>query len=384
MTPEAAAQLDLVDELSRRLEAFCGVRASKRERERIAALARAGELTGSPDGYRSLELGRLAETLTVGETHLFRHRDHYDALRELAWERASQGLGTRVLCAGVSTGEEAWSAAAVLADVYAGRADFEVTGWELSESRLATARAGRYGSWSAREGLCGYQRHFERAPDGSIGVGEHLRAAVRFERVNLLRVAPAPPCYDAVFFRNVSIYWSSATTRAVLASLLSRVHDHGLWLPGPSDPVTPEPPWRMELRGSAPIYRRAPEPPAPLLVAHSHAPAPPEPRPGDDAPAVAEASPPRHEPQEDWRAELRALADADRCQEALALWTRRADPLAPEDLVWRGILSLGLQRPAEAVDAFRRCVYLAPEVPRYRRWLEVAEVAAQRALVDPR
>jgi len=55
----------------------------------------------------------LLRALTIPETYFFRHPGHFDKLRDFALARAAVGGTCHVLSAGTSTGEEAWSAAAV-------------------------------------------------------------------------------------------------------------------------------------------------------------------------------------------------------------------------------------------------------------------------------
>src|SRR3990172_11951990 len=64
------------------------------------------------------ELDQLIALLTIGETHFFRHREVYDALREVALpeiiDRHRTTRRLRVWSAGCSTGPEAYSVSILL------------------------------------------------------------------------------------------------------------------------------------------------------------------------------------------------------------------------------------------------------------------------------
>ncbi|MBZ0115620.1 MAG: hypothetical protein K8H88_01405, partial [Sandaracinaceae bacterium] len=76
--------------------------------------------------------------------------------------------------------------------------------------------------------------------------------------------------------------------------------------------------------------------------------------------------------------DVRALADAGRSLEALALLDSLCDTSARARL-WRGILMLDLDRPDDAVQVLRQCVFLEPKEVSFRRWLAHAYEAAGRA-----
>lgn len=194
----------------------------------------------------------LISALTVGETYFFRHFGHYQMLRELATDRHRAGRSCRVLCAGCATGEEAWSAAAVLTDIFGPNPTrVRVVGWDIDQIRIGHARRGRYRSWSVRKGLKGYDQYFHtaeqqlfREANEQIVVDDRLRSMTRFEAVNLAqRRLPSSGGLDAIFFRNVAIYWSDDQIRQVVDVLTERLVSDGLLFVGPADPVNPTGRW---------------------------------------------------------------------------------------------------------------------------------------------
>lgn len=344
----------------------------------------------------------LLGAVTIPETYLFRHPAHFRVLRRTAEERAGRGLATRVLSVGCSTGEEAWSAAAVLASVAppAGLAHL-VVGWDLSARRLEQARAATYGPWSARIGLLEYGRHFV-CEGSTIRPAAGLSGLVSFSQVNLV-AAPygAHATFDAVLLRNVAIYWRPPTVAEVWRRLAELLDREGIFLVGPSDPVElPADAWEQVVEDGGRCYRRrtgrtpdsTDQKPAASMGGASEphcataAPGPtPMGLPPADAvhhaePGRAPAAPTVGEPPPDAQGalldEVRALADAGRYHEALKLLQEGAWTETVEGRRWCGILHLALEHLDDAIRLFRQCVFLDPHEPSHRRWLAAAYEAA--------
>jgi len=380
-----------------------------------AEFERIGGRSGLEEGVRLVASGdqearsQLISSITIPETYLFRHFGHFELLRDLALRRSEQGKPTRVLSAGCSTGEEAWSAAAILASVPSPAGDNHmVMGWELCGERLKTARAGRFSSWSCRSGLKGHEQFFENE-GGEVIAGRQLREITAFQQVNLAESKPPlSGVFDAILFRNVSIYWSDETTEAVLTRLTSLIDKDGLFLVGPSDPVSlPRDEWEHLIRHSVRCYRhRSPEevassaPTIPSIreIARTPAqastsvpipqkPTPPSPRiESQTTLSVPHKRPPKpvltaspadnleliDDPIQRCLAKTQELANAGRYSDAIALLEGHDAGASVKGKLWKGILSLSLEHDEEAVRLFRQCVFLRPDVAEYHRWLGVA------------
>jgi chemotaxis protein methyltransferase CheR len=189
------------------------------------------------------ELRALAERLTVGETYFFRHQAQLEALveRVLPWVQR-EGRSARVLSAGCSTGEEAYSLAILGRE--SPRVDAErlfITGVDLNPRAIARARWAHYAPWALRatpEPL--RQRWFLAMPDGGFALRPELRDAVVFEERNLLEDASgfwAPGSFDVILCRNVLIYFSPETARRVIARLEQALTPGGFLFLGPSENV---------------------------------------------------------------------------------------------------------------------------------------------------
>ena len=212
-----------------------GLRADDTARQRLvqAAVERMRRLRlRSVDAYVALlessdghaELHTLAQDLTIGETFFLRGSDHFAVIAERVMPERLARPGARprlrVLSAGCSSGEEIYSLAIVLRDRFPqlADADLDLVGIDITEASLDKARRGIYTPWSLRDvPLSVVDRHF-RVDNQRYELSPAIRRGVRFERVNLLdpdaAVPPGP--YDAIFCRNVLIYFTPQAMRQVI------------------------------------------------------------------------------------------------------------------------------------------------------------------------
>jgi chemotaxis protein methyltransferase CheR len=189
----------------------------------------------------------LLRHLINGETYLFRHPEHFTAVRELI--APTLGPRPRVWSAGCSTGEEAYSLAVALPSA-------QVLGTDICRSSLATAARGRWGRWSKRAHapLGG-----ELAPtdDGGMRAKPRLRQRVRFEYFNLVGDAPLAAPFDLVFCRNVLVYLAPEAAQRAMAQLVSRLEAGG-WLVVSAIDVDLAPPHLERVRHDGLVILRQP------------------------------------------------------------------------------------------------------------------------------
>lgn len=171
----------------------------------------------------------VIDLLTTNETYFFREPQHFVFLGEWA-KRQKRSL--RLWSAASSSGEEAFSMAITLAE-QAGHVDWSIHGSDLSQRILEKARRATYSLEQARqfpEGLL--QRHCLRGvgeSDGLFRVRDELRQRVYFEEVNLMQPLPSDlGVFDAIFLRNVLIYFSNTDKAAIVRQLMGCLRPGGL------------------------------------------------------------------------------------------------------------------------------------------------------------
>jgi chemotaxis protein methyltransferase CheR len=170
---------------------------------------------------------RVVEALLNNETSFYRDRGAFDLLLRGALPRLMRArAGTRRLaiwCAGCSTGQEAYSIAMTLADNKARWPGwtFELIATDISGAAIAQARNGLYSQFEVQRGLPVLQmmRWFEEEPGQHWRIAPELRAAVRFQQHSLLEAPPRPGRFDIILCRNVLLYFTPETSRAVFHNL---------------------------------------------------------------------------------------------------------------------------------------------------------------------
>ena len=173
------------------------------------------------------ELAELCNAITTNLTSFFREPHHFQYLREhvlapLAADRAGPRR-LRIWSAGCSTGEEPYSIAMTVLETLpdAGRWDVRILATDLDSEVLERARRGIYpaermGNVSPER----LQRFFtERQEAGGVcrQIAPEVAALVTFKQLNLIHALPMRGPLDAIFCRNVVIYFDKDTQRELFA-----------------------------------------------------------------------------------------------------------------------------------------------------------------------
>lgn len=175
----------------------------------------------------------LADTLlTTNETYFFREPRHFAVLEAMA-RRHPQNAEFRLWSAASSTGEEAFSAAMVLEDLRrAGQGpQWRILGTDISSRVLRQAASGRFPMQRiegiSQERLRRYCMRGTGDAEGWMAIDDTLRANCTFARVNLMETLPPVGQFEAIFLRNVLIYFDVPTKRAVIGRLLEHLAPGG-------------------------------------------------------------------------------------------------------------------------------------------------------------
>jgi len=184
------------------------------------------------------ELQMAVDLLTTNETHFFREPKHFDFLRQRILPARKPGKPLRIWSAACSSGEEPYSIAMV-ADEVLGSAPWEIVASDLSTRMLEKARTGLY----PIERLPEIPRHYlsnyclkgTGTQDGTLLIERKLRERIQFMHHNLTGTPPKLTEFDAIFLRNVMIYFDQNTKRQVVSYLLSLLRPGGYFLVGHSE-----------------------------------------------------------------------------------------------------------------------------------------------------
>ncbi len=182
----------------------------------------------------------LIEAVVVPETWFFRDREAFAALARTAWEewlRVRPDSPLRLLSVPCSTGEEPYSMAMALLDAGLAPDQFEVDAVDISTRALTVAQRGIYGSNAFRgSDLAFRDRYFTPTPAG-VRLDNTVRQQVRFQHGNLFAPGflPGTAIYDALFCRNVLIYFDRPTQDRCVAILQRLMRADGVVFVGPSE-----------------------------------------------------------------------------------------------------------------------------------------------------
>ncbi len=187
------------------------------------------------------EYEQLFDMLLINVTEFFRDPPAWEHLRRevlpplLALKEPDETL--RVWCAGCATGQEAYTAAMVLAEALddeAFRERVKIYATDVDEDALQVARLGVYGQKqidSIPDAL--REKYFERA-DQRLAFRKDLRRTVIFGRNNLVSDAPISRL-DLLICRNTLMYFTAETQGRVLRQFDFALREHGVLMLGKSE-----------------------------------------------------------------------------------------------------------------------------------------------------
>ncbi len=192
-------------------------------------------LEASRDGE---EWQAFINSLTTNLTSFFREAHHFPVLA--AHVRKSKQPVT-IWCAAASTGEEPYSIAMTLVEALGERASTaRVIATDIDTAVLAKASAGVFTLEQVNRLSTERLRRFFSKGTGSnagkVRVRPEVAAMVKFGRLNLLDAAwPVKGPVDAIFCRNVMIYFDKPTQRKVLDRFAPLLKPEGLLFAGHSE-----------------------------------------------------------------------------------------------------------------------------------------------------
>lgn len=182
------------------------------------------------------ELQHFCNAITTHLTSFFRESHHFEFLaRQLlpALERSNANTRRmRFWSAGCSTGEEPYSIAMVVLENMRHLRDWDIRilATDIDTNVLSHARAGIYSGERLQKVEQGrVQLWFEPVQDARhLQVREELKRLVCFKTLNLMDDWPMTGPIDAIFCRNVVIYFDRETQRQIVARMaaLQRPGDH--------------------------------------------------------------------------------------------------------------------------------------------------------------
>jgi len=232
--------------LRRLVKQLTGINLSEQKRElvygRLSRRLRALGLSSFRD-YRQMlesdadELVQFCNAITTNLTAFFREEHHFDYLREEFFKKLAADprapRRVRIWSAGCSSGEEPYSIAMTVRESLPSLAgwDIRILATDLDSDILARAKAGMYHPDRVR-GLSPARLSRFFTEQGSAAartykVAPEVAALITFKQLNLMEPLPMRGPLDAIFCRNVIIYFDKETQRDLFRRMcaLQRVGD---------------------------------------------------------------------------------------------------------------------------------------------------------------
>ncbi|MEQ1705083.1 MAG: protein-glutamate O-methyltransferase [Rickettsiales bacterium] len=193
-------------------------------------------------GAGDVEMGNLVNAITTNLTSFFREKHHFEHLRESVLlplcsssEKSTQKK-LRIWSAACSAGMEPYSIAMIVKSTIS-----DLSGWDarilatdIDTNMLVTGRSGEYSS----EQLANIPQPYHadiRKEDNKIIMSDRLREIISFKQLNLLEKWPMSGLFDAVFCRNVVIYFDKPTQKILFNRIADLIKPDGYMYIGHSE-----------------------------------------------------------------------------------------------------------------------------------------------------
>jgi len=192
------------------------------------------------------ERQKMLAALTTNVTKFFREPHHFENLKQLVSQRIPEirkGGRLRLWSAACSNGQEPFTMAMVVLSVLpdAARYDVKILATDIDPTMVAAGRAGIYEDDAVSavpqamrsrwfEPVAGLKGHWQASQD--------LADLISFRELNLVGAWPFKGPFDAIFCRNVVIYFEESTQVAIWQRFVPMLLPHGRLYIGHSERVT--------------------------------------------------------------------------------------------------------------------------------------------------
>jgi len=194
------------------------------------------------DPQRDNEIATLLDLVTIHETYFFRENKQLDTfMNEVVPELAEREKGSkrlRIWSAGCATGEEAYTLSMLFLENHHFRnLNIEIYATDISRTALAVARRGIYRESAFRATDPYFQKTYFSKEESGFRIADTVKQKVVFLHLNFFEQERwgLLPVMDAIFCRNVIIYFGQDAKKRVLASFYQKLKEGGFFLMGYSE-----------------------------------------------------------------------------------------------------------------------------------------------------
>lgn len=187
------------------------------------------------------EINSFINALTTNLTSFFRESHHFDFLENRLipqWQQR-QRKRLRVWSSACSTGEEPYSIAMTLAQSFAGNQwDLKILATDLDTNVLEKASAGIYPRESIDTVPLRFREKYLTHNGDKVKIKDNIQQLTYFKQLNLLEPWPMQGPFDAIFCRNVLIYFDVPTKKKIISKFREVLSEDGYLFIGHSETLT--------------------------------------------------------------------------------------------------------------------------------------------------
>ena len=223
---------------------------------RLAKRLRALGLTSFKD-YCALVAGaegvderqKMLAALTTNVTRFFREPHHFEHLKGKVLppliESARRGGKVRIWSAACSSGQEPFSIAMTILSLMpdAPERDIKILATDIDPNMVREGRGGTYAPHLLDGVPADYLKKFTSSAGGGVRMSDEARALITFNELNLIGDWPMKGRFDAIFCRNVAIYFEDDTQAKLWGRFAPLIAPNGALYIGHSEriqgPATP-------------------------------------------------------------------------------------------------------------------------------------------------
>ncbi len=191
---------------------------------------------------KEAEIVKMINVVTTNVTHFFRNPKQFDKFNNIILpeivKRNYKGKKIKILSAGCSTGEEAYTIAIILLEYFKNNQknwDLKVDGVDISTDVLEKAHTGIYKKEKMKEIKDKiFNKYFIHVDNDLYKIKDKVKSITKFKHFNL-KADEFTSKYDVIFCRNVVIYFDKNTKEIIYNKFNNSLEDGGYFLIGHSE-----------------------------------------------------------------------------------------------------------------------------------------------------
>jgi chemotaxis protein methyltransferase CheR len=190
---------------------------------------------------QSSERQTAVNLLTTNETYFFREEKHFQFLQQQVLPAVQSPNNFKVWSAAASTGEEAYSIALTLAQLWGVQSSWQVMGTDINTSVLQRAQKALY-PMDAKDRipvqmLKAFCLKGVGKETGWLKISDEVSSHVSFVQANLFTLQLRLPMFEVIFLRNVLIYFELEDKKKIIQNIVRQLKPGGWLLVGHSESI---------------------------------------------------------------------------------------------------------------------------------------------------